>query len=130
MGVTHRALHSTKDIVGKLSIGLFFDFWHKQSANDSGAVTELLIVRQDTSAAAAGYAPDANSLDAFWERTEALLAREAPEDDMAADEEASEAVQSSEAQALAAAKVQAISAAGRLVAFQVRTRPSEQAKKA
>ena len=88
---------------------------------------------QDTSAAAAGHAPDANSLDAFWERKEALLAREAPEVDMAADDneqEASEAVQSSEAQALAAAKVQAISAAGRLVAFQVRTQPLEQAEKA
>jgi hypothetical protein len=65
----------------------------------------------------AALTPDSNSLDAFWERTEALLMRTVnDEDDMDMD---TDNALSPAAAALSTAKVQAISAAGRLVAFQV-----------
>lgn len=72
----------------------------------------------------AAYAPDSASLDSFWERTEALLLRSPPEGDSAVmeddeEDEGAEAKESPVAQALTTAKVHALAAAGRLVAFQV-----------
>jgi hypothetical protein len=62
-------------------------------------------------------------LDAFWERTEGLLLRPAaPDQDATGDADAPDAEEEggNAAARLAAAKVRAVAAAGRLVAFQAR----------
>lgn len=96
-----------------------------ECGQSSIAISAVIFVAQDTAAAAAAYTPDANALDAFWERTEALLARRAPDSnggDAAEAEVAGPKQLSLQAQALTAAKLQAVAAAGRLVAFQVTVR--------
>ena len=77
---------------------------------------------QGTPAAGAAYTPDANVVDAFWERTEGLLLRGAPDEDAVDADVLDDAEQGtgSAAAELAAAKVRAVAAAGRLVVFQVR----------
>lgn len=73
------------------------------------------------------FTPDANMLDAFWERTEAVLTRSAGfeeeegpmDEDGDLEDDAQPKALSPAPAALAAAKTQAIAAAGRLVAFQV-----------
>lgn len=82
---------------------------------------------QGSALASLAYTPDSNVLDAFWQRTAAILAEmpDQADDDLEMDDEEDEqgakTASSAAAQALAAAQREAIAGPGRLVALQVCT---------
>ena len=82
---------------------------------------------QGSALASLAYTPDSNVLDAFWQRTAAILAEtpDQADDDLELDDEEDEqgakTASSAAAQALAAAQREAIAGPGRLVALQVCT---------
>ena len=82
---------------------------------------------QGSALAPLAYTPDSDVLDAFWQRTAAILAKMPDqvdndlELDDEEDEQAAKTASSAAAQALAAAQREAIAGPGRLVALQVCT---------
>ena len=86
-----------------------------------------MIFVQGTALEALAYTPHSNMLDAYWQRTAAILARKPDQADADSEQEGEDGEQSEQsgkspaAQALAASQREAIAGPARLVALQVGT---------